>query len=143
MSDKKRIKTEIRKQLKASIPTWNRLSKQTKKELCQSIMKKVTLQYYQGTLPSSEHYEQLQLHPIPAGVMSLTDMKDFVSYMSKKLFTVSIIPCCIFVQALTKLTVFPTNTLTYLFIQSYLKRCKLINLQNIFSRREGVKEKSM
>ncbi len=90
MSDKKRIKTEIRKQLKASIPTWNRLSKQTKKELCQSIMKKVTLQYYQGTLPSSEHYEQLQLHPIPAGVMSLTDMKDFVSYMSKKLFT---FPC--------------------------------------------------
>ncbi len=71
MNDKKRIKAEIRKQLKMNISGWNGLSKKEKRSLSQAVLAAVKERYNNGTLSEFSLEELLTLQPLPKDIMSI------------------------------------------------------------------------
>ena len=71
MNDKKRIKAEIRKQLKMNISGWNGLSKKEKRSLSQAVLAAVKERYDNGTLSEFTSEELLTLQPLPKDIMSI------------------------------------------------------------------------
>ena len=84
MNIKKSIKAEIRKQLK-NIGHWNRVSKKEKRILCRKIMEEVISRYNHRDLPEVSRNEQLQVESLPAGVMTIEDIRNFVASLTTRL----------------------------------------------------------
>lgn len=81
MSIKKSIKAQIRKQLK-SIRRWNLLTRKEKRSLAIEVLQKVIHRYNNQELPSVDTSEQLQLEPLPRGVMTLEQMRTFTKNLT-------------------------------------------------------------
>jgi hypothetical protein len=78
MNIKKTIKAEIRKQLK-KIRGWNSLSKKEKRKLVLSVIEEVISRSHNGGFSGVELHEQLQIQPVPSGVMAIEEMKRFIT----------------------------------------------------------------
>lgn len=94
----KDIKHLVKKQLKREFPHWSRLSKQEKKKLAEQVLEEVTSNYAFDKEIKAPINELTGTPSLPNGIISVTDMEDFIKDSKGPLLNLSRFP---FRKALT------------------------------------------
>jgi len=94
----KDIKHLVIKQLKSEFPHWSRLSKQEKKKLAEQVLEEVTSNYAFDKEIKAPINELTGTPSLPNGIISVTDMEDFIKDSKGPLLNLSRFP---FRKALT------------------------------------------
>ncbi len=83
----KDIKLTVKKQLKTKFPGWKRLSKSRKRELAEQVLEEVMSEYdFAGAIEAPLH-ELTGVPDVPAGVIPLSEMEEFVAGTRSGLFS--------------------------------------------------------